>query len=188
MKFKKDKSGQLEKAVSWCIKKYRKDLECLSFLCVWRDKEKIQDGKLVAAEVCKLSNKNRDVFDYDVMLEVDLEHWKSISKEEKKKLIFHELQHVKVAYELSEEKNPKEEQEQKTAQEIFEELLDEPDIVGEPKRDKQDRVVFSIIPHNLEVSRFKQELLTFGLSPEEEALRQFLNYVKKNVGMTDQAD
>lgn len=184
MKFKKDETGKLEKAVQWCIKKYRPDLECLSFLCVWRDKEKFHEGKLIEAEVSKISNANRDVFGYDVMLLVDINNYKSLSKEEKQKLIFHELQHVVVEYELSDKKKDDGEVDDATPQMLFEDMLADNEPIGEPKRDKQDRIIFKIRPHNVEIARFREELLMYGLSPDEEALRLFLNHVKKTVGYT----
>lgn len=185
MKFKKDKTGKLEKAVQWCIKKYRPDLACLNFLCVWRDKEKIHEGKLVLAEVYKLPNKTRDVFGYDVMLEVDSNYWNSASSEERKKLIVHEGLHIVVEYELdNSEEKPKEEKKPKTSQEILESYLADDTPVGNPKLDKGGRILYHLVPHSVSVERFHKELLIYGLSEEEEALRQFLNYVHKNVGYT----
>lgn len=191
MKFKKDESGKLDKAVTWVIKNKRPDLECLSFLCVWRDKEKLVDGKLVEAEVSKISNKNRDVFGYDVMLEVDLNNWKSLSVKQKKKLIFHELEHVQVEYMLEDSEKATDEDEEENeidSKAMFEDMLDISRPYGEPKRDKQDRVVFYIVPHDIELMRFRSELLTFGLSKDEEVLRQFLNYVKKTKGLDEESN
>jgi hypothetical protein len=186
MEFKKDMTGKLEKAVKYTIDKHRPDLDCLNFLCVWRDKEKLSDGKIVQAEVYKLSNKHRDVFGMDVMLEVEINNWKSLSTEEKKKLIFHELEHVQVEYELDKDDEDEDEvEEDKTAQQIFEELIKDEKHEGQPKRDKEGRVVFYIVPHDLEIKRFRSELLKFGLSPEEEAMRQYLNFIYKRVGMTE---
>ena len=181
MKFKRDKSGKLEKYVRNCIKKFRPDLECIEFLCVWRDKEKFDDGQLVMAEVQKLPPKYRDSFGYDVLLCVDMNAWKDLPKDEKKKVIFHELEHVKLEYDL--EKS--DDKENKTAQEIFEDLLNDELPEGEPKVDKEGRTCLKIIPHNLKIARFKAELLRFGLSPDEDAIRQFLNYVYKKVGLCE---
>lgn len=180
MKFKRDKTGKLEKYVKLCIKKYRPELDCLEFLCVWRNKEKFDDGLLVYAEVQKLAPKYRDSFGYDVLLCVDMNAWKELSKEERKKVIFHELEHIKLEYELEKSDNT----EEKSAQEIFENMLEDIEPEGDPKIDKDGRYAFRIIPHNLRLNRFKSELLKYGLSEEEEAIRQFLNYVYKKVGLS----
>lgn len=190
MQFQKDKTGELDKAVRYIIRKFRPDLDALEFICVWRDKEKIVDGKLVLAEVMKLSNKNRDIFGYDVMLEVDENAWASMSTPEKKKLIFHELQHIQLDHEGGEEikeDTPKEpEKIEMTAQAMFEKMISQEDYIpGDPKEDKQGRISFSIMPHNINTPRFTQELLHFGLSEEEEALRLFLNHVKDNIGFVN---
>lgn len=185
MQFNKDETGKLEKAVNYIVNKYRPDLKDVSFLCVWREEEKIEDGGLVLGEVAKLSNKNRDVFGYDVMLEVDRAAWDDSDKEEKKKLIFHELQHVKIETEADDKNNEDLPHENKTAQELFEERLEDSNAIkGEFKYDKQGRLKIKIRPHSLSVNRFNEELLIFGLSEEEEALRLFLNHVHDTVGMT----
>lgn len=185
MEFKKDMTGKLEKAVKFTIAKHRPELDCLNFLCVWRDKEKISDGQVVQAEVYKLSNKHRDIFGADVMLEVDINAWKARSKDEKKKLIFHELEHVKVEYEIAGEEDEEDVEQNLSAQQIFENLLKDEKPEGQPKRDKEGRVVFYIVPHDLEIKRFRSELLLFGLSPDEEAMRQYLNFIHKRVGLTE---
>lgn len=244
MQFKKDKSGKLEKLVNQIIDKYRPDLKCLNFLCVWRYKEKITDGRLVLAEVFKLSNKNRDVFDYDVLLEVDQNAFKSSSAEERKQLIFHELEHVVVEYqvdkdvdkgkgdkrskkksrssdersvktrgkrsreiteediEIEESSHPENTKKGKkkpvkfglSAQEVYEHILQSLDSVpiGEPVRDKNDRIVFSIRPHDIILqssrffcSTFFSEIMNFGVPEELEGLRLFLNYAKKQVGIAE---
>lgn len=183
MKFKRDKSGKLEKYVKNCIKHHRPELECLEFLCAWRE-EKWQDGMLVMAEIQKLSPKYRDTLGYDVILTVDMNAWKECSKEEKKKLIFHELSHIRLEYDGEKQ----EDKENWSAKEIFESMLEETVPSGDPKEDKAGRIIVKCVPHSLQIMRFKEELLLFGLSPSEEAIRQFLNYVHKKVGLCQEKE
>lgn len=175
MKFNYDNSGVLKKYVDICIEKYRNDIKDLNFLCAWRNKEKWEDGELVLAEVQKLPPKYRDTLGYDVALIVDANAWKNLKKQEKRKLIFHELEHVQLEYDKTEVTS-------KTVQEMFEAILDD-DVQGLPKYDSDDRIKIQIRDHNLVIKKFSKELLKFGLSEKDEAIRQFLNYVYKNKGL-----
>jgi predicted metallopeptidase len=186
VKYLKDKKEILIKAVNYTIKQHRPDLSYLSFATAWRTHPKYSEGKLVAAEVIKFSTLHRDLHGKDVLLLVDKEIWKDLSKEEKKKLIFHELEHVVVEFEGQSKKKKKKkwEQEDLTAQEIFESLLEERNVDGTPKEDKEGRIKFKLVPHDLDLRRFRSELSIYGLSAEEEGMRNYLNHIAKTVGKT----
>lgn len=153
MKFIKDESGSLEEEFDFVKDRFYSELDELKFLYVWRDSEKFDDdGMIIYAEVRKLSNRDRDIFGYDVAIEVWKDGWKKANKDERNKIIFHELRHIKI---------------------------DEDEETGEIKYDKDDRVKYSLIPHDIVIRRFTEDLRKFGLSEQEDNIRVFLNSVHK---------
>lgn len=164
MKISIDKSGVLEKLIKELIKKLFPELGILNYLYTWRDTEKIYEGQIVMSKVYKLSNKDRDLFDFDCRFEVDENMWNSLSKKEKYKLAFHELCHIKIECEHEEEDKDKDENENE----------------GRLARvDKEGRIIFHIVPHDVILMRFKKELKKFGMDKNEDKMRRFLNKVSK---------
>lgn len=146
--FEKDNTGKLAKALEHVLKKYRPELGILRFLTTWRYKEKLDDGKVVEAEVFKMSPRDRDIFGYDVRLEIYSQTWHEMSKAEKIQTLYHELRHIQLNYSgVDEEGNP-----------------------ADVKLDKQGRISFKIVPHDIDFRRFHDELDLFGLLGDEKEL------------------
>lgn len=185
----------LPKMLEKVVKKYRPDLEEVKFLCCWRDEPRYDDGLLVMADVARLSNRDRDLYGYDVRLTVDEGYWEKATLQEKEKLLFHELEHIQVELipdvgdeEESEENDEEESDKEPTAEEIFKQLLTPEIREGEPKRDKEGRIVVYVVGHDLDIRRFKSELIKFGLTNYEEGMRRYLNFIYEEVGLTADVD
>lgn len=146
--FEKDNTGKLDKALNHVLKKYRPELGVLRFLTTWRYKEKLDDGKVVEAEVFKMSPRDRDIFGYDVRLEIYSQTWHEMSKIEKIQTLYHELRHVQLNYSG----------------------VDEDGKPVDVKLDKQGRISFKIVPHDIDFRRFHDELDLFGLMGSEKEL------------------
>lgn len=146
--FEKDNTGKLEKALQHVLQKYRPELGILRFLTTWRYKEKLDDGKVVEAEVFKMSPRDRDIFGYDVRLEIYSQTWHEMSKIEKIQTLYHELRHIQLNYlGVDADGNP-----------------------VDVKLDKQGRISFKIVPHDIDFRRFHDELDLFGLLGDEKEL------------------
>ena len=158
MKFTVDESGKVKKTFEAVIEEYFEKLKILKFVYVWRDGEKYSDGQLIVAEIFKLSNKDRDLWSYDVRVEVDQMHWAKLDKEERRRLAYHELQHVELEYDVDKESGE-----------------DTDDI----KMDSEERVCFHMRDHDLVIRRFRKELKKYGLSGEEEEMLDFLTRIDK---------
>jgi DNA-binding MarR family transcriptional regulator len=50
------------------------------------------------------------------------------------------------------------------------------------------RLCFYMLPHDLDIRRFRDELMRYGLSEEENEIRKFLNKVFKEKGLTNYPD
>jgi len=159
-KFVIDKNEDIKNVFDPVMEKYFPELLNLKFLYVWRTKEKMDNGKIVVADVTKLSNKDRDIWGYDVRVEVDNNEWSEYLPKDRKKLAYHELLHIILIYEDDE-------------QEDGEVTLKKKAL----KLDSDDRVCFSMKPHDISIERFRAELEKFGLSKEEREIRRFLNEV-----------
>jgi len=158
MKFTIDETGKIKKVFEAVLEEYFEKLKILKFVYVWRDSEKFNDGQLIVAEVFKLSNKDRDLWGYDVRIEVFEDYWTKLDKEEKRRLAYHELTHVELEYDVDKESGE-----------------DTDDV----KIDSEDRICFHMVDHDLVIKRFRKELKKFGLSGEEEEILDFLKRIDK---------
>lgn len=136
----KDRKGELEKVAKRVIKKNKEFhiLKKLNILYVWRlgDMPLYDDeGRAVAAQTKKLANRERDVYGYDVEIQVFKQSWRRRSKKGKYKLMYHELRHIEV----------------------------EQDEEFKPNRDDDGRIVFKIVPHDVVITAFESEIKKFGL-------------------------
>ncbi len=166
--FEIDDTGKLKKYFDKIINRYFKDFILLKFLYVWRDKQIFEEGKIVVASVSKLSVRDRDLFGFDVRMEVDRSMWSDMPNTERFKTAFHELQHIEIEYyEIDEEEDDNLS------------LADPNSQSREAKVDKQDRIKFHLLEHDVSLKRFKSELSKFGLSEEEDDLRRLLNSISK---------
>jgi hypothetical protein len=156
MKFYFDDTGELEKYFEKIQLEHFASLAPVKWLYTWREGEKLDDeGRMIAASVRKLSSKDRDIFGYDVAIEVDADYWKKMKKKDKFRVAFHELLHVELEYDEDDED--------------FE----------EPFRDNEGRVKIWMNDHDIVIKRFEAELKKFGLSKDENKIRRFLNKVYK---------
>jgi len=158
VKFTIDETGKIKKVFERVIEEHYEKLKILKFVYVWRDTEKMDDGQVVHAEVFKLSNKDRDLWGYDVRVEVDENNWVKLDREHKERLAWHELYHIELEYEV--DKESKEETE-------------------DVRIDSEDRICFHCKTHDLIIRRFKKELKKFGLSEDEEEVLDFLKRIDK---------
>ena len=138
MKHWKDVSGELKKYADHWIKKelafkQLKDLEIL--FCFRSEPDFDDDGELVAAKASKMGTKQRDVFGYAFMIVVAHDLWKEMSKSQRLRLIWHELNHLQVQY----------------------------DEDGNLMTDAEGRVKIWLQKHDLVVRSFKDEIEKFGL-------------------------
>lgn len=150
MRFTVDKSGILEKAFGFVQNEDFVDLEVFKFIYVWFEGEKFTtEGNRIMAQVSKISNRDRDVWGFDIRVEVDRSIWKELSPNERKKLCYHELKHIVP-------------------------IMDKEDnnIVA---TDKEGRYKYKLVKHDISLLRFKDELKKFGLSGDEVEIRDFLN-------------
>jgi hypothetical protein len=102
MKFELD-TGEIRKVYYSVIDEYFPFLQCLNFLFVVRDKERFSEGQLVIADTTKLSNRDRDLFGFDVRIETDINYWSKTTNQSK--IAYHELCHIEV--ELEDDETPK---------------------------------------------------------------------------------
>lgn len=178
-------NGVLYKTVGTVINKFRPDLEELAFLCCWCDVPKKDGNMSVLADVFKLNNRDRDLYGYDLRLTVYTDRWEELDQVEREKLIFHELEHISVSLmsDLDDEEEEDEEEEipedEKTAEQVLEELLKPEVREGTPLRDKDNRIMFSLVDHDIDIRRFKSEMLLYGLSEYENGIRKYLNKIYK---------
>lgn len=150
MKYVVDDTGALEKLFEEIMEKYFPGHKKLNYVYAWRDKEKYKDGKLILAEVIRCSPRDRDLFGKDVRIVVCETNFPS-KKHARRKLAYHELKHIELVFKDN----------------------------GKVKKDKEGRIVFKIVPHDLDIRRFEDELIKFGLDEGEEVIRKQLNAISK---------
>lgn len=158
MKFTIDEAGKIKKVFDKVIDEHYEELRVLKIVYVWRDTDKFDDGQPIAAEVCKLSNKDRDLWGYDVRIEVAENIWTQLDKDAKYKLAYHELHHIELEYAIDKESGEE---------------------TSDIKMDSDERVCFYIKNHDLIIKRFRKELKKFGLSEAEEEILDFLKRVDR---------
>jgi len=144
MKFCQDKTGKLAKLLFSTISKNQEYniLKNLNFLLVWREGKPAKDGDggNIAAQVRVLPNRLRDLFGFDVEIEVCKDIWDRVDLKWKIRLLWHELRHFYV--EVDEDTNL-------------------------PVKDKENRIAVSIVPHDLVIRTFKDEIIKFGVDIDE---------------------
>jgi len=159
MRFYYDKSGKLEKIFKKVMDDNYPELSLLRWVYTFRDSEKLdEEGLPIIASVRKLVPRDRDIFDFDIMVEMDKEQWDAMGKSKKLKVVFHELNHTEIDWDDEDEQ--------------------------EPAVDKNDRIKFKLKPHDIVIKRFKEELNKYGLSEDEEEIRIMLNKIYKGKKLT----
>jgi len=165
--FKVDDTNDIEKIFTKILKKHFKELTVLNFLYVFRKNPTYDDGKVIAAEVFKLPVRDRDMWGYDVRVEAYSEYWEQATTKLKYRIAFHELSHIGLIYDNENEED----------EESGEVSANNNPIV---KEDKEGRIMFELLPHDLNLLRFEAELKKYGLNEEEDDMRLFLNKVHKH--------
>lgn len=152
MRFYKDTTGELERIANDLIggKKELRNLKHINLLFLWRDGLKKKGSKVIQGMASKLPPKTRDLYGYDASIEICSNSWVAMSNKDKRKLVYHELKHIEV--------------------ETEEDGLT-------LKEDKEGRIKIKLVEHDVDLQRFSSELGCYGLSLEEESVRQYLNDV-----------
>jgi hypothetical protein len=139
------------------------DLRHLKFLMTWRDEPREDEEKrTVAARVKVLGPELRDLFGKDVQIEVCEPIWQDLTARWRKRVIKHELRHVRITFD-------------------DDAFADTGERV--PKLDKHGRIKVSAIPHDLVLRTFEDDIAEWGLSQAEfdliERLKPYYRAVKK---------
>lgn len=136
MRFKKA-NPKIAKIAAKIISQDFPQLKCLNILYVFRGKPKnADDGMITAGEVRILPAKIQDLYHYNAEIELARPIWEAMNLSQRKRLIWHELRHLKV--EMGED--------DKT-----------------PATDKDGRISCYCEDHDLVMRTFSQELRQFGL-------------------------
>jgi hypothetical protein len=147
MKFRKDK-GTLKRFFDLIQKKYFKksSLYLVKFLyCFWEGEKYTSDGRRVLGETRSLSPRERDLYSYDFLISIDYDYWKEATSDDKRRLALHELKHCLVITEY-----------------VNKEHI--------PKLDKEGRIKIKLLPHDLNVNLFLDEIEQCGLPLDEETI------------------
>lgn len=158
MQYTIDKSKGLEGIFEKIFTRYFPQLKILNFLYTWRSKEKFVDDQIVLAEVFKMSPRDRDLWGFDVRVEIFEDTWTTSNHKTRCKLAYHEICHIELLFKKGKEKKKK-----------------------NVKVDKEGRICFKIKSHDVALKRFVSELKVFGLEEDENKIRKFLNKVHKRV-------
>ena len=139
-----DKKGELESVAKNLIlnEKTFKTLKNIVVLFVWRLGESARfddEGRQIAATTRRLPTRERDIYGFDVEIEVFKQSWRRLSTKKKKRLMWHELQHI----EIEQGENFK------------------------IARDDDGRVVLHIRPHDVVITAFEDELKKYGLANKD---------------------
>lgn len=147
LKFWKDRSGVLEDiSLNLILNKYP-SVEPLKINYVWRNKpEEKSDNYIVKAMIKKYNTRDYGVFGFDVHLEVCARHWLIMSEKERVRLLDHELRHLSVR--INED--------------------------GSPFKDSTGRIVVDIVPHDIVVMTFIDEIEEYGIGKDLEPLAKVI--------------
>ena len=141
MKFHRDKSKKLDKIFEKVRKKYfrKTPLKHATILyCFW-DSEKPKttpEGNIILGEARVLTPRERDVYGYDFCISIEASNWRATNLDGKVRLAWHELRHCIV-------------------------LTEEGGKI--PMKDKEDRLRIKVLPHDISINTFVEEIEQFGL-------------------------
>lgn len=156
LKFEKDKTNELDDFFESCRIRHFPNLVHAEINYIFRTSQKKDDeGILIIGEAKKLSSKERDIYKYDFEICIYKEAWKKANRKRKKRLAWHELNHLVVLHSRIDE--------------------------DEPRIDKAGRILINIKPHDIIIKTFEEELIKFG--PEDyqiDAVKSINKYLKQN--------
>lgn len=149
-----DEKGELKAVAKRVIGSYRNlvdpmgctpwDLRILRFQFTFRDEPRTdEDQRDIAAQIKRLSPELRDLYGFDVQLEVCEPIWRDLTDRFRLRLIDHELMHVRIVWDLKAE------------------------LPKTPKTDKEGRISIEMVPHDISIKRFRAEFEKYGLSDVE---------------------
>jgi len=99
MRYTKD-DGTLAKVFNKVMKKFKDDFEHLKdtkILYLWFEGARARPGEQRVLGVTRLADKRmRDIFGYDIIIEINADAWPELSKRQRQKLAYHELCHIGV--------------------------------------------------------------------------------------------
>lgn len=141
----RDHSKKLKKLAKKVIKDNRKEFGILgkiNILFVWRLGESPRyddEDRAVAAQTRVLPPRERDIYGFDVEIEVFKDSWLRKSKKARYRLMWHELYHIDV--EQSEN--------------------------FKPNRDDDGRIIIKMRKHDITVTTFNDEVKKFGIQSRD---------------------
>lgn len=151
----------VEKLGASIVKEHHPTLEKVRILYTFRSVPKAGEGEglAVAGEAKPLPAKVRDLFGWDA--EICLAHpiWNALDDTGKKRLLWHELNHLEV--------------EMVTREEDGEE-------VEEPKRDKDGRIIITTRKHDISLASFGAEYRLFGLTEHDLDVLKTVNQIYRD--------
>ncbi len=165
-KYENDESGEIAKFFEKVIAKNEehKDKSNLNFLYAFRSEPKFEGTASLISDSKKLPNRDRDLFDYDVRVEICEQTWENMSSKDKMRIAYHELCHIKLEYAGDDESG---------------ELIK--GGLGRIKTDKEGRICFNIVDHDIKIGGFKNEYKIFGISDEEISILKALSKIRKKL-------
>lgn len=162
MKHWKDKTGEIQKYVTYWLSKDKKFQHlngegklAIKILCCFRDENEWDrsEGRAILAMTTKEGARNRDLYGVDFRLTVAHNLWVELSKKQRARLIWHELSHMTIEY----------------------------DEDGVPLRDNEGRIKLFIEPHDLVVRTFKDEVSQFGLKSDDVSTAKFMGAAYRKI-------
>jgi hypothetical protein len=135
VKHYKDQKGIIEKFAAPQIPTKFPELKFVKILYTFRKPNAMDGERVILARTRRCSTRERDVYGYDFEMEVGLDTWRKMDEERKTRLTAHEMRHMGVD-------------------------LDED---GVPVRDEHNRVRIFVIPHDISIEVFKDEMREHGV-------------------------
>ena len=151
--FEKDKTGELDNVSEAVRKKHFPKLKYASINHIFRTVFKKDDeGRIVIGEAKKLTNRERDLYKYDFEICIHKETWEKASDKMRRRLMWHELNHLVVKYKFQ---------------------------IDKPMVDKAGRLMISLRRHDLVIRTFEEELVLFGpMKGEKEAIKKIYKDIR----------
>ncbi|HUU88613.1 MAG TPA: putative metallopeptidase [Candidatus Glassbacteria bacterium] len=151
--FERDKTGNLDEVFKFVRTKYFSKLQYARINYVFRTTFKKDDeGRLVIGEARRLTNRERDLYEYDFEICVHKKTWEKATDKMEIRIAWHELNHLIIKYKFG---------------------------IDEPMIDKAGRLIISLRRHDLVIKTFEEELVLFGpMKGEKESIKKIVKYIK----------
>jgi Putative phage metallopeptidase len=151
----KDETGEIEKVAEELLGADEfpllEDVETrILYAWVSPPEEEASTGRILEGKTRRLGARDRDLYGYDIAIIISIDLWKSKTPLERKKLMWHELNHI---------------------------MVEEDKKKGCIKQDKAGRVVYKLRKHDLNLERFAGEIVKFGADEFERAFAGTLSQI-----------